>query len=637
LQLRNVRLHGTADGLRARQRFETALADVTPAAVGVAPQALLIVRRLAPKARLRLDPAARSGAFGQTVRADLEQCARRAARPAIDPAGAGAVAVLFADEAELISCLLRDWLGGSLGERWWWPAVLRGLSPSEWGRRAVLPRGDLLPAVLLQLAIRGQAVAWLLRLSESEAADAFARVATAHALQSGSETRPAAPDKSHSISQSPGRWASHWPASPARSFPASVDARRRLTEIVPEAETSGLTAAQRRLLAVALGLHRAPAWTRGPQFAAALASLELEAAAFTALADVIGAAEPEISSSDVSPLLPPSPQARPQTAAGDIANSAEGAKYEAFNAPASEHSGSAWGAASPAPAPSPENAVEGPAAMLPRAPPLAATPSDGSYAVVLPARLVETRFGGIFYLLNAALALGLYSDFTQPRMPGIALSPWDWLALIGRAWFGREFARDKVWELLSELAGRSPRQRPGCHFAAPESWSVPAEWLDPWGEVEVVRVYATRRRLQLWHDAGFVLNDTARADGFAPLAQARTLRAESEALHQAKPLRVRRLPHRLAGGPVGSDAVGAWLRWVMLYLQARLARALGTDEAASVATLVCRHAAKLTCTATALDVHLSLADLPIEIRLAGLDRDPGWIPAAGRSISFHFA
>jgi hypothetical protein len=32
-----------------------------------------------------------------------------------------------------------------------------------------------------------------------------------------------------------------------------------------------------------------------------------------------------------------------------------------------------------------------------------------------------------------------------------------------------------------------------------------------------------------------------------------------------------------------------------------------------------------------------LATLPIELRIAGLDRDPGWIPSAGRSISFHFA
>src|SRR5262249_6752045 len=83
---------------------------------------------------------------------------------------------------------------------------------------------------------------------------------------------------------------------------------------------------------------------------------------------------------------------------------------------------------------------------------------------------IETQFGGVFYLLNVALALGLYGDFTQPRAPGIALSPWDWLALVGRAWFGRAFEDDPVWTLLAELAGRPPRQLPGRDFAPPDTW-----------------------------------------------------------------------------------------------------------------------------------------------------------------------
>jgi hypothetical protein len=37
-----------------------------------------------------------------------------------------------------------------------------------------------------------------------------------------------------------------------------------------------------------------------------------------------------------------------------------------------------------------------------------------------------------------------------------------------------------------------------------------------------------------------------------------------------------------------------------------------------------------------IDVTFCLAAHPIEIRIAGLDRDPGWIPAAGRHVEFHF-
>ena len=65
-------------------------------------------------------------------------------------------------------------------------------------------------------------------------------------------------------------------------------------------------------------------------------------------------------------------------------------------------------------------------------------------------------------------------------------------------------------------------------------------------------------------------------------------------------------------------------------------RALGLDDAReAVATLIERHGAvhvdsDSVAVAFALDAH------PLAIRLAGLDRDPGWIPAAGRSIGFSF-
>jgi hypothetical protein len=74
----------------------------------------------------------------------------------------------------------------------------------------------------------------------------------------------------------------------------------------------------------------------------------------------------------------------------------------------------------------------------------------------------------------------------------------------------------------------------------------------------------------------------------------------------------------------------------MPYVRARLRRALDQDDDRAVAGLVCAHRARVRVSTARLDIDLSLADLPIAIRLAGLDRDPGWIPAAGRSVAFHF-
>jgi hypothetical protein len=46
--------------------------------------------------------------------------------------------------------------------------------------------------------------------------------------------------------------------------------------------------------------------------------------------------------------------------------------------------------------------------------------------------------------------------------------------------------------------------------------------------------------------------------------------------------------------------------------------------------------ARLVVSTLTFDAYFALADLPIEIRLSGLDRDPGWVPAAGRTVRFHY-
>jgi hypothetical protein len=73
-------------------------------------------------------------------------------------------------------------------------------------------------------------------------------------------------------------------------------------------------------------------------------------------------------------------------------------------------------------------------------------------------------------------------------------------------------------------------------------------------------------------------------------------------------------------------------------VEARLVAALGSEaEPSSMPHLLCRHAARVAVSATHVDVYLSLADLPLEIRYSGLDRNAGWVPAAGRYLTFYFA
>jgi hypothetical protein len=84
------------------------------------------------------------------------------------------------------------------------------------------------------------------------------------------------------------------------------------------------------------------------------------------------------------------------------------------------------------------------------------------------------------------------------------------------------------------------------------------------------------------------------------------------------------------------NPVPLWLGERMPQLLTRLRQALGITDEVDLAALLLRHHARVTLTPTHLDVFLLFANLPIEVRMSGLDRNPGWAPAAGRFIAFHY-
>jgi hypothetical protein len=238
--------------------------------------------------------------------------------------------------------------------------------------------------------------------------------------------------------------------------------------------------------------------------------------------------------------------------------------------------------------------------------------------------VIETAFGGVFFLLNGAMYLGLYGDFANPLQPGLELNIWDYLALLGCEIAGNEeFRADPVWQLLADLAGRNAFEQPGTNFRPPDAWRLPAEWLDQFPEDVTVRATAANERLVVTHPAGFAVVDV-------PLAGRTFLEAFAEEL-APYPAAISAMEEG-RGAPERSP-LERWIHWMAGYQDARLARALGREDGASV---LCRVPAALRITPAHLHIFMRLEGYPIEIRLAGLDRDPGWIPAAGRYVSFHF-
>ncbi len=586
--------------LRAVHLLETA--DLTPP--GLPPGAILTIHRLADPLPGRLDldapQLAPDRAWQAALTGQLGTLAAQAERPLHQAVSAGAPAVLFADQAEMLACLALDWLAGQLLNRWWWRQVVRNQPLETAVVGTWLTALDAAPAALAHLNQRSAAVAFLRRLADEDVARLLTGLVERHRLVALGEVAQAslraasqrgAADTAAfagSIGQ-PGRGLSAWPAGStgekeATGEPASTSAGSSGTreagstvapwqELVP-ADSASLSKPRQLLLGIGLALVHAPNSVRGEMYARQVVqwyegrpSELVERAAFPpARPNLTAQSGPDERASgsrrrDHAPRddeagrsdaalrgeAPPSPPT------GATASSAALVEGGSFAAPANartvqvEHPGAGTGGA--------EAVGEAPAPAA--APAQLAAREDVALAVVE----VQTDYAGLFYLVNAALGMGFYADFTQPAAEGeLVLSPWAFLALIGRALIGGGLEADPVWGLLARLAGTEDTDmdwadRLATDFAPPDGLSLP-EWIE-----------TTAGQVFEWIAARFI----------EPLAG----RTELTGLAFARAGRV-----RMAAGR--------------------------------------------------LDVVLRLDDLAIGVRMAGLDRNPGWVPAAGRTINFYY-
>lgn len=481
---------------------------------------------------LAREPRALASAVRST-QAALRRAASRAVRASAADAR-GADCIYFADLAELIACLARDCAAGRVHEQWWWRSLLRGMPPSEYLVTLCVSHPQFVPAAFERLATTFDAVTFAREVVAGEASRVVAAVSRAFSL-------PLAVDGVGSLSR-------------LRHETGARD-MSRLAAALPECRHGGLTEPQVLLVALALGLRRVPEEVRSARFAAFVADavetprplhvssgfgadelrregrpVQATASADLALerprqrrADVRRAPRPRIASARTV--------AGTSAAPPDRMRDGHGAIHES-SAPREMRPAALLAEASAA---SHEGPVDAAKTRIPFGPQHPTAPP--------PTLRCVTRFGGIFYMLNVALCLGLYGDFTRPRTGGIALSPWDLLSVLGRRWFGERFERDAVCLFLARLAGRD----------------------------------------------------------------------EGAALREPR-----------------------WMKRLAPRIEARIALGLGERRVWRAIVRVSCADARVVDTGTRLDVHFDLAKLPLPVRFAGLDRDPGWIPAAGRIVAFHF-
>jgi hypothetical protein len=229
------------------------------------------------------------------------------------------------------------------------------------------------------------------------------------------------------------------------------------------------------------------------------------------------------------------------------------------------------------------------------APPTPSPPSQPrADAVAAPLAGFASDFAGLLFLLNAFLVMGLYPDFTNPSDAALELAPTRLLDRLALQWFGSRYGGDQLHKALAAIAADPP---------LPDRWQVEPAWLEPFAGQGEASMVTTSRHHKRWHPAGFPLAD--------------------------EPLR-KRDRRRKRGHP---DPSAHWLTCLSLYLDARIRRATD-DPALGLSSLAIPGHCRIG--ADRIDIDLALADLPLPLRMAGLDRDPGWLPAEGRAIAFHF-
>jgi hypothetical protein len=573
------------------------------------PQSAIVVMR-----RLRL---ARRGAHsqpGSAWREAAQGAVNAALRGAVRPIG-GAVArpddaVLFADMAELLACMARDWLDGTLASRWWWRELFTQTPALDAVCAAWL---DNAPAIAAARALLRREGRWETFVARWPAADWARLLALPVSLtDTGADVMADAPRRGVGTSAaSP----SSLPA-PANEAPAVAAGTAAATNAQTRSERGA--AESRSVISSALATESIVSET-GESTGAARDAANDDGS--IAVAVKPGASDPA--------TPPPAPMAlrdAPPAVAPHAADRHNG--VTAAPLPPSPQFSAPARAALREPEPPAESRIAFPRAAepawaIPDSPiaPQHQRPITPRVSPAFEAAALHTHYGGLFYLLNVALHLDLYADFTQPRRSGLALSPWDLLAWIGLRWFGASLQRDPLWAALAAWAGRAPDDEIGTAFTPPSPWQVPAAWLRPFERPEALTTRRIGDRILLRHPAGFCVCDLDAASAV-------------------------QLPAELAGVPIVeqpprppppacSNERHRWLAHLARYVRARCALALQANRR-DVPAMVARHAAHVIATPATIEIRLCLATLPLPIRVAGLDRDPGWVPAAGRSLRFVF-
>ena len=593
LVIERARLTGNG----SRGALEAALAHVRVGEVAGGEEILLIPRLCAGQP---LSARRSPGDFGTRL---TDQLRALRAGASVDPHGPvpGAAALRFTSKARYAAWLVALWL-----EDPGFPQAASASASPEltdmrvWLAREVLRDGPVLVATAARLRRQRLLGDWLARLEPAELAVATASVERAYGMAPTSPRAPA-PRVTSAIPHSP-RAARRDVSEPSLASASEEGTAMRLLAVT-WAELSRddpvvpiLAPSQARLLLLVTVLARQP---------------NLAGQLSPAMIDQALAASPAVEHRSPAPRRLPGAQTTPPHRPLHQARSARRAVPP--DAVADQPVPALPRPIAPVVAAPPRESLEAPrrteARMQPepkREPGLAIEAQSEAAA-----RGFDTEFGGVLFLVNALLALDLYPDFTRPLDKGLAPSPFWLIDRLAMRLLGHAYRRDPLHRWLAAV---------GLAGALTAEWRVAPGWLAGL-PLAAHGLRRSRARTILWDLRGFALVDVP-----GTLPSDRRVAAP----YRCCGTLVNRLPP-LPPRPMPRDPGARWIACLAEFLRVRLALA---SEGLGPEAL--RLAGRVTSDEERIEVRFELARLPIALRLAGLDRDPGWLPAERRSLSFHF-
>jgi len=627
---RRLRWQGVAEGI-----------DIHPG--GLSPSAILIVRQIgvtvtAAAAERRYFPMPSQ----ERMQAQLQEALRRAARPRQGFLPSNAPAVVFGDMGELLACLALDTAAGTVPRGWWWQPLLRKQSLPGWTQllQACQENIRFVPAMFYYLQCWQKIPEVINHLPVSATQPLLMSLATEFELiELKSLLREAfQPREFVSPQQSPGR----------------TDFVKRY---LPDGPFSRLApAAKSALAAVSLLLYHAPQRLRQAEVLKDFIHWIISDRENAATENNPTMKEENIRSERSKHVMPP---AAGEPELGIVFPKENTAPFQTGSknfhpVPAKSPNGdSSAPLENEDPAKKPENALAPwrgsrqyhiPSINIPET----GQETETAESITVVDQLlaagngVFTELAGILFLIPLFQSLRLLPE-GQPAFKVMQqLNGWEWLELFGRALLGKispQSAADPLWRILAKLDGREDMEAPGGGFRGDREYILPKEWF-AFAMPEKCFYRETRRGLTVCYpgDPGFLMADfTGKAESTAG-----RLGRLKEAWGLADKTEMRRVsaPFSFPGSGFrsGNAALDRFIRFVAAYLSWRL-YAVFPEAQKSPKEAVCyvlQRKGQLFVSATHVDLILPLDSADVDIRCAGLDFNPGWVPSLRRVVTFYY-